>query len=62
MEIRPIARVTHRLGPNTASLREQAERVSGTLFAGWRRAKLCGWGLGATQTSLSMLRRDESLR
>ena len=32
------------------------------VFAGWRRAGLCGWGLGATQTSLSMLRRDESLR
>jgi len=30
--------------------------------AGWRRAKLCGWSLEGTQTSLSMLRREESLR
>jgi hypothetical protein len=30
--------------------------------AGWRRAKLCDWSLEGTQTSLSMLKRDESLR
>ena len=30
--------------------------------AGWRRAKLCDRSLEGTQTSLSMLERDESLR
>jgi hypothetical protein len=33
-----------------------------SLHAGWRRAKLCDWSLEGTQTSLSMLKRDESLR